>query len=265
MITGAGSGIGKHLALAAEKEGALVCYTDRNPEALQALQALLQEDGHRGYLCDSADISSIDTLWAALQRDNVQVDALVNCSGSKASKIHFSDTTPEQWGTAYAANVQGPAYLTQLVTRAMTKDKRTGSILFISSVHGQITGGWPHYSASKAALNMLVKELALELGGDGIRVNAIAPGWTAEPEEPGADYFEHAPLGQRAIPPEYISRACIFLLSNYHSAYTTGTCLTVDAGVSLRSYRTPAIPPEGDPHTRWPLNSGHSQWQKDRQ
>lgn len=262
LITGAASGIGKNLALAAEREGALVCYVDRDPEALRALEGLLQKGSeHRGYICDIAKTSSIEALWESLQRDNIKVDALVHCAGTRATKIHFLDTTPQLWDAAFAANVLGPVFLTQLVTRSMKEGGRLGAVLFISSVHREITGGWPQYSSTKAALDMVIKELALDLACYGIRVNAIAPGWTAEPNEPGADYFEHAPLGECAIPPSFISKACIFLISNYQSAYTTGACLTIDAGVSLRSYRTPARPPEGDVHTRWPLSSDSGQQQ----
>lgn len=252
LITGAGGGVGKQVALAVSQEGALVCYTDRDPDALLSLRDQLAGDSHFGYVCDVSDMASIEAMWKTLEVDNRQFDAVVHCAGRKASKQRFASTTPEQWLDTYVTNVQGPVYLTQLVTKDMQKRKQPGAVLFISSVHSQITGGWPHYSASKSALNMVVKELALDLAADGIRVNAVAPGWTAERGEHGADFFEHAPLGQRAIPPEYIGRACVYLLSNYYSAYTTGICLTVDAGVSLRSYRTPAFPPEGDPHTRWP-------------
>ena len=99
------------------------------------------------------------------------------------------------------------------------------------------------YSASKAAVGMLVRELAVDLAPFGIRVNAVAPGAV---DNSGRESDERAILLYRTpMNPVYIARAIAFLASDHHSAFTTGATLTVDAGLSLFNHRVDRFPPEG--------------------
>jgi NAD(P)-dependent dehydrogenase (short-subunit alcohol dehydrogenase family) len=120
----------------------------------------------------------------------------------------------------------------------MTADKIAGSILFVTSIHESVLSRWLSYSASKAALRMIIQELAMNLASHGIRVNGIAPGWVAEDDSGKTLDFEPAPLHHTSINPCYIGRAAVYLSSEYFSRFTTGTIITVDAGLSLHSYLT---------------------------
>jgi NAD(P)-dependent dehydrogenase (short-subunit alcohol dehydrogenase family) len=99
------------------------------------------------------------------------------------------------------------------------------------------------YSATKAALGMLVKELAVDAAPYGIRVNGIAPGWVAVDEQGGVLRHLYTPLGQSSIDPACIARAAVFLVSDYHSPATTGAVLTIDGGLSLYNARVDQCPP----------------------
>lgn len=202
--------------------------------------------GATEHIVDVADIASIDQLWKAV---GSPVDILVHAAGYQPPVAAFTDADPAQWHRTFNTNVIGQMYLTQLVGRELKKADIPGSIVLIASVHHTITGGWPAYSASEAALVMFMRELALEWASSGIRVNAIAPGWVAHPDEPHAGDFPHTPLGSCAIPPHYIAQAALFLCSD-QAAFTTGSVMHVDGGLSLRSYRTAVLTDRSDPHVR---------------
>ena len=120
----------------------------------------------------------------------------------------------------------------------MVSNNIPGSILFITSIHQSVPSQWISYSSSKAALRMIIKELAMDLAKHGIRVNGIAPGWVAEDKHGNTRNFSYAPLYGSSINPCYIGRAAVYLSSEYFSKFTTGTVITVDAGLSLHSYLT---------------------------
>ena len=206
----------------------------------------LAPPGATEHIVDVADTASIDELWNAL---GSPVDILVNAAGYQPPVAAFVDADPAQWRRTFDTNVIGQMYLTQLVGRELKKSHTPGSMVLIASAHHAITGGWPAYSASKAALVMFMREIALEWASSGIRINAIAPGWVAHPDEPHANDFPHTPLGSCAIPPHYIAQAALFLCSD-RAAFTTGSVMHVDGGLSLRSYRTAALTDRADPHVR---------------
>ena len=89
---------------------------------------------------------------------------------------------------------------------------------------------------------MIVKELALDLAPHQIRVNGIAPGWTAEDKHQTPFRQRHAPLHNSSINPRYIGRAAVYLASDYFSKFTTGTVIKVDAGLSLYNHRVDGTP-----------------------
>ncbi|MCH7641539.1 SDR family oxidoreductase, partial [Patescibacteria group bacterium] len=140
------------------------------------------------------------------------------------------DTTNQGALRVFNTNLIGPFFLTQRVAKEMVERKIRGSILFTSSVHGKITQLRPAYTATKAALEMLVCDIALELAEYGIRVNAVAPGAIAIRGEKDKA-TRHVPLGYRGVPQD-IANAMVFLASEKGS-YITGQTLTVDGGFSL--------------------------------
>jgi 3-oxoacyl-[acyl-carrier protein] reductase len=112
-------------------------------------------------------------------------------------------------------------------------DRRGGSILFVSSLHDTFVSGRPHYSASKAAITMLVKELGWSLAAHGIRVNAVAPGgiFTNNDLTPDRDYPRI--VMRRIGLPEDVARVAVALLDDDTSGYVTGSRVPVDGGLGL--------------------------------
>jgi NAD(P)-dependent dehydrogenase (short-subunit alcohol dehydrogenase family) len=237
LVVGGGR-IGRAVSEAFLRAGAAVHQVDIRPG--------LAPDGAVEHLADVADMASIDQLW---ERIGVPVDLLVHAAGCQPPVGAFDTSEIEQWRRTLDTNLLGLMRLTQLVGRDLKRTRRQGSILLIASTHHAVTGGWPAYSASKAAVIMFMREIALEWAPFGIRVNAISPGWVAHADERHAADFAHMPLGRRAIPPDHVAKAALFLASD-QSAFTTGTVLAVDGGLSLRSYRTAAITGPDDPHIR---------------
>jgi NAD(P)-dependent dehydrogenase (short-subunit alcohol dehydrogenase family) len=136
----------------------------------------------------------------------------------------------------FRTNVLGPLALTSRITDAMRRRKAAGSILFITSIHQWVVKRDPPYSASKAALGMLVKELAVELASSGIRVNGIAPGYIEVDDKERPIRHRYTPLYGTSIDPAYIGRTAVYLASDYFSKYTTGTVVKIDAGLSLYNH-----------------------------
>jgi NAD(P)-dependent dehydrogenase (short-subunit alcohol dehydrogenase family) len=134
----------------------------------------------------------------------------------------------------FETNVFGPLRLTQRVVNALVAAGGGGSVLFLTSVLAEATCGRVAYSASKAALTMVVRELALELAPHRIRVNGIAPGggWTNEADE--LPPFAGSALLGSCIHPSYVGRAAVYLAADHFSLFTTGSVLTVDAGMLTR-------------------------------
>jgi len=250
LITGAGRNIGRYAAQEMAAHGARVYLVDVDADACRRVEAEIPDGAGHGFVCDTSKTDDIDALWRSLEGAGARIDVLVNSASHQPGYHGLMDSDPGLWERTFATNIHGPVHLTRLVARRLAERKQPGSIVFISSVHQWITGGWPAYSASKSALAMLVKELALELAPLAIRVNAIAPGWVAEASDHDSLAFDHAPLGGRAIPPRYIGRTATLLAADHYSAFTTGSVVQVDAGLSLRSYRTPARGSAADPHIR---------------
>jgi NAD(P)-dependent dehydrogenase (short-subunit alcohol dehydrogenase family) len=137
-----------------------------------------------------------------------------------------------------SVNLRSGFFLGQSIGRHMCTAKVKGRILFMTSLHAEVPRNLPHYSASKAGMTMMMKELARVLAPHGIRVNAIAPGAI-----PGGG-FKSGDMDalQRQIPlgrfgtPEDIAQMALVLLCDRFSAYVTGTTVAVDGGIALQSW-----------------------------
>lgn len=250
VILGAGGLIGQSVTSEIVSSGAKVLLIDRD---ISGLSNVPDDLGEALLSIESLDLTrtaDTDRFFDSRQFERFEIDGLVIVASTTAQQENFLKQPANTMASIFSTNVFGPAHFLRRFAESLKLREVPGSIVWFSSIHSELTGGWSSYSSSKAAVNMLIKEIALELAPYAVRVNVIAPGWCAGRDQSGADFFEHAPLGQRAIPPEYAARTVTYLLSDYYSAFTTGSILTLDAGVSLRSYRTPANPSEGDPHTR---------------
>lgn len=255
LVTGAASGIGRATAMALGRAGARVCVTDRDTagaEAVAAEVAAGAEGGPRklaagpafAHRLDVTDETEWETAMAAVLDRWDRLDVLVANAGiSAASPI--TDTTLEAWRRITATNLDGAFLALKHGGRAM-RDDAGGSIVIVGSASGiRAAPGAAAYSATKAAVAMLVRSAALELADDGIRVNAVSPSavrtpmWEAMPffkdmvaehgEEGAWAVLAHGtPLG-RVAEPEEVAEAILFLASDAAS-YITGVELPVDGG-----------------------------------
>jgi NAD(P)-dependent dehydrogenase (short-subunit alcohol dehydrogenase family) len=240
LVTGAAAGIGMAIARKLRSLGTIVVMCDKDVPALDAAVGSLGDDGPKaiavaGDITDTATIARVAEVAGPL-------DGLVNCAGiyPVTSLLNLS---ADEWDRVLSLNLRTPFLLTQAVARRMIADKRGGSIVNISSTASTLARpGIAHYGASKAGLNQLTRNLAVELAPHGIRVNAILPG-VIETETVQATLTTPAAIAemgakQARIPmgrlgtPEEIAELAAFLLSPA-SSYSTGGLFTADGGFSL--------------------------------
>jgi len=236
VVTGAAQGIGLGIARRMAAAGARVLAVDKNAEALTA--------AFPGGECIPifADLSlDADQLADRLVRDHGPIELIVNNVGIE-TRHRFLDLEPEDFDLVFNTNLRGPWFFTRRLVQALLSVHRNGAIIFISSVHDTFIRLSPHYSASKAAVSMLARELAKELAPHGIRVNVISPGWIFRPKGP-EDRPDPSlarwivPLGQPGKPDD-IARMAVVLLSDEWSGYMTGANVRVDGGQTLLTWST---------------------------
>lgn len=262
IVTGAGQGIGKGVALRLAREGAEVVVAEYNAET--AAQSAKEVRGlQRRALAYPIDISDEKQMQPMVERVVAEfghIDILVNCAGRVQTK-YMLDLTPDEWDRIVDTNERGLFFCLQTVARQMiaqipddirNSDRAPhsfGKIVNFSSVAGR--SGRPyatHYSAAKTAIISITKSAALALARYNINVNAIAPGlvptpmWTqidlergqlfgSKPGEAMANFIETIPL-KRAAAPEDIAAAVAFLCSS-DADYITGQTLNVDGGLEM--------------------------------
>ena len=235
LITGAGKNIGRAVAIEMAKQGATILFTDIDSERCSLLTSELKKIPAKteGFISDVANAEHVASLIATLHAKNYVIDVLVNNVGIRSHNDPFEAFDIEDWRNTFQTNLFGPLLLTKHIVEMMKSNSVSGSLIFISSTHQWSVMKSAAYSSSKAAIGMVVHELALELAPFEIRVNGIAPGAVGMDDNGNLKSNRFAPLHRSAIPPEYIGRAAVFLASEFFSEYTTGTTMTVDAGLSL--------------------------------
>jgi len=235
FVTGASSGIGRAIAIESSKMGANVIITGRNEERLKKTYYLLKGSGHGLIVADLSVKEDIERLHKELP----VIDGLVNCAG--LTKVApFSFATRDSFEEVMNVNFFAPIELTRLLVKSK-KISKGGSIVFISSITGVYCSfvASSIYSASKGAINGLVKGVALDLAPKGIRVNSVNPGMietdilsdSAITEDQLKEDMKRYPLG-RYGKPEEVANAVIYLLSDAAS-WTTGSNLLIDGGYTL--------------------------------
>lgn len=246
LITGGGRNIGRSIAIEMAKQGANIFFTDIDIELCANLEKELSTYPvkARGFVSDISKSEDIDSLYSILSQENIVIDILVNNVGIQFETIGIDKLDLGEWQKTFQTNIFGPMYLTKLISQMMVSHSLEGSIIFMTSVHQEEVIRWLSYSSSKAALGMIIKELAVDLAPHKIRVNGIAPAWVAEDEQGHPLLHDYHLLHHSSINPCYIGRAVVYLASDYFSKFTTGTILTIDAGVSLYNYRVAQHPPE---------------------
>jgi NAD(P)-dependent dehydrogenase (short-subunit alcohol dehydrogenase family) len=235
LVTGASSGIGKAIAIESSKMGANVIITGRNEERLKKTYYLLKGSGHGLIVADLSVKEDIERLHKELP----VIDGLVNCAG--LTKVApFSFATRDSFEEVMNVNFFAPTELTRLMVKSK-KICKGGSIVFISSITGVYCSfvASSIYSASKGAINGLVKGVALDLAPKGVRVNSVNPGMietdilsdSAITDDQLKEDMKRYPLG-RYGKPEEVANAVIYLLSDAAS-WTTGSNMLIDGGYTL--------------------------------
>jgi 3-oxoacyl-[acyl-carrier protein] reductase len=238
VVTGAGRGIGRAIALKFANEGAEVVVVSRTQENSEKVANEIGALGGKAwaFAVDVADSAAVSAAAEKILADCGKVDILVNNAGVTRDGLvmRMSDA---DWDTVLNTNLKGAFFVTKAFSRAMLK-ARAGRIINISSVIGLIgNAGQSNYAASKAGLIGFTQSCAREFAGRGITVNAIAPGFietdmTAELNEAlRAEILKKIPLGCLGQS-EDIAAAALYL-AGASGRYVTGQVLTVDGGMVM--------------------------------
>lgn len=238
VVTGAGRGIGRAIALKFASEGANIACVSRTAENSEKVANEVRALGRTAwaYAVDVADSKAVAGAAEKILADAGRVDILVNNAGVTRDGL-LMRMSEEDWDTVLNTNLKGAFSFTKAFARHLLK-QRSGRIINIASVIGLIgNAGQANYAASKAALIGFTKSVARELGSRGITANALAPGFietdmtAALNEEMRKQLLEKIPLacfGQA----EDIANAALFL-AGPSGRYITGQVLVVDGGMVM--------------------------------
>ena len=235
LITGAGRGIGKTIALKLAVSGADTILVDMSPEMDDVRKEI--EGMNRKCLTFQVDVTDLEAIYAMVNNiieELGEIHILVNNAGITQDNL-FMRMKPEQWSKVIDVNLNGVFNVTKAVVRSMVK-QRYGKIINISSVVG-FSGnpGQVNYSSTKSALVGFTKSLAREVGTRGVTVNAVAPGFIdtamtqALNESQQEAILQQIPLGRMGDAGD-IANAVAFLASK-EASYITGTVLHVNGGM----------------------------------
>ena len=238
VVTGAGRGIGRAVALAYARMGADVACVSRTEENSAKAAAEVEALGRRAWAVavDVSDTAAVAAAAGKILDDAGRVDILVNNAGVTRDNL-LMRMSEEEWDTVINTNLKGAVNFTTARTRPFIK-QRSGRIINIASVIGLIgNAGQSNYAASKAALIGFTKSVAKELAPRGITANAIAPGFietdmtAALDDKVRESIIGNVPLGRFGSPDD-IAHAAVFLAME-PSGYITGQVLTVDGGMVM--------------------------------
>lgn len=243
VVTGGESGIGRTVAELFGSQGCDIALTYfRDSVAGEATAETIRASGSRAIALqtDIRDESQVEALFDRCKAELGEPTLLVNDAGINEGGISVVDMSLDRWRTVIETNLTGPFLACRRFARDLRARGCRGKIINVSSIHQEIAvPGGSEYCASKAGLAMLTKCLALELAGQGINVNNLAPGMVLTPMNERAvddigyrrSLTRHIPL-QRAATAEEIARVALFLALP-ESDYATGSTITLDGGLAL--------------------------------
>jgi dihydroanticapsin dehydrogenase len=245
IVTGAGSGIGEASAIRLAEEGAIVICADINGGAAESVAQGIVASGGKATAAaiDISDDKQCDAVVASAIKDFGTVDILVNNAGVNLPGV-FHEVTNETIDRTLSVNIKGAMYLTRAVLPTMLK-QGSGSIVNMSSVNGLVSEPYLSvYSASKGAIVMFTRGIALDYAKTGVRCNAICPGWVDTPINHahakmlgGLDHVyktidSFQPIGRPGTPRE-IANLVLFLASD-ESSFMTGSIVSADGGMTAQ-------------------------------
>jgi 2-deoxy-D-gluconate 3-dehydrogenase len=240
FVTGASRGIGRVIAAAFAGAGADVALVARSEDGLKETARQITDQGREAVIIP-ADVTDEEAVNAAVDEAIGRLghlDIVVNNAGGNNFTMPVLDMRPSGWHKIMRLNVDSTLYVCRAAGRHLT-ERGTGSVINVASVAG--LGGAPglsHYGAAKAAVVSLTKSLAVEWAAQGVRVNALCPGWTAtdlnrflwDSEDGGQAIIAGVPMGRWGQVEEMAGPA-VFLASDA-SSFMTGQVLVVDGGQS---------------------------------
>ncbi len=238
VVTGAGRGIGKAIALKLAGEGATIAACGRTLANVEATASEVTKGGGKAsaYSVDVSNGAQVAETSEKILKEFGRVDVLVNNAGVTRDQLLLR-MTDEEWDTVLDTNLKGAFNFTKSVSRAMLK-QRSGRIINITSIIG-LTGnaGQSNYAASKAGLIGFTKSVARELASRNITANAVAPGFivtemTDALGQPAREMLTTRIALGRLGAAEDVANVVLFLASDL-AAYVTGQVITVDGGLAM--------------------------------
>lgn len=242
IVTGAGRGIGRDAALAIAAEGATVAAVARTQSDLDETVAMIENKGGKAISLsrDLTDIDQVQSMVDAVVEQFGRIDILVNNAGVGGTTANMNDITMDEWNKVLSTNLTAPFLLCKKVIPVM-EAQGGGTIVNIASMASTGAGrGGLAYTSAKHGLLGLTRQMALDHGHTGIRINAVLPGpiqtdmiarVLAIPQHPVCMKIKMSPAA-RAGQPEEVAKAAVFLASD-DSSYIHGAALAVDGGYTI--------------------------------
>jgi NAD(P)-dependent dehydrogenase (short-subunit alcohol dehydrogenase family) len=241
VVTGAGTGLGRELAMMLALAGATIAVADIDFEAARRVASDIVGRGARAeaFKVDVANEASVEALFSAIREKLGPIQILVNNAGVYPNKP-LLEMTAQDWDSVHHVNLRGPFLCSREAIKQMKEGGKGGRIVNISSInslHPTLMGN-AHYGASKAGLNMLTKSTALEFAADGINANVLVPGGILTENRKKRVASAGAWIGPASDPsrfllgaaPPWKHAAAVLFLVGPGAAHVTGQTLVTDGG-----------------------------------